>query len=98
MTAVGRAPALTLAGVLTFAAVVTAGATAFAFAGILSFAGMNVLLAFIGHLLERCSSLACRVGGARLDGERATHQAGNCCACEDGCWFHIGGFWFGLLT
>ena len=85
LAAVGRTAAFSFAGVLTFAAVVAGLATAFAFTGVHPLAGMNVLLAFVGHLLERNSGLTRRVGGVRLDGERATHQAGNCCAREDGC-------------
>src|SRR5215471_16985229 len=96
MAAVSRAASFAFAGVLPFAAVVTGFATAFAFTGVLSFAGMNVLLAFVGHLLERNSGLTRRVSGVRLDGERTTHQAGNCCAREDGCWFHVF-VWFGFL-
>lgn len=85
MTAVSRATAFAFAGVFAFAAVIAGLAAAFAFAGVHPFTGMNIFLAFIGHLLERSSGLARRVGGARLDGERATDQASNCCAREDGC-------------
>lgn len=98
MAAVGRTAAFSFTGILTFAAVVTGLATAFAFTGVLSFAGMNVLLAFVGHLLERSPSLARGVGSVRLDGERTSHQAGNRRAREDGCWFHIVVFRFGLFT
>jgi hypothetical protein len=57
MAAVGRTAAFSFTGILAFAAVVTGLATAFAFTGVLSFAGMNVLLAFVGHLLERSPCL-----------------------------------------
>jgi len=97
LAAVSRTAAFAFAGVFAFATVVTGLATAFAFAGVLSFAGMNVLFAVIGHLPERSSSFARGIGSVRLDGERTSHQAGYCCAREDGCWFHVVVFRFVYL-
>src|SRR5260370_15689917 len=67
MAAVGRTAAFSFAGILAFAAVVARLATALAFTGVLAFAGVNVL--FLGHLTERDTGFAGRVGGMRLDGE-----------------------------
>lgn len=88
MTAVGRAPPFSLAGVLAFAAVVAGLATAFAFAGVLSLAGMNILLAFIGHLPQRDTRLGRNVGGVRLDGIRTAHETCERRARENGFGFH----------
>ncbi|MEO5717007.1 MAG: hypothetical protein ABIR29_00360, partial [Chthoniobacterales bacterium] len=89
MAAVGRAAAFSFAGILAFAAVVAGLATAFALAGVLALAGMNVFhVFFVAHLVERDAGFAGYVGGVRLDGERATHQTGDCCTGEDGFRFH----------
>jgi hypothetical protein len=90
MAAVGRATALAFARVLAFAAVVAGLATAFAFAGIHSLTGVNVFFFLrVAHLRERGAGFAGEIGRVCLDGERAAHEAGYCCAGEDGFRFHV---------
>ena len=71
MAAVGRTAAFSFAGILAFAAVVAGLAAAFALTGVRAFAGVNVL--FLGQLADRDASLRRRIGGMRLDRERAAH-------------------------
>src|ERR1700722_20535599 len=96
MAAVGSAAALALAGIFSFAAVVIGFTAAFALARVLAFTGVNVFLVIVTHLIERNARFARDVCGVRLDGERTTHQPGNCSAREDSFRCHFF-FFFGVF-